>query len=101
VELKRMTEGMFFVLRPGIPWQAVPREHLGPPSTGSYYFAQGVQADVLGQLWAVALTVYDELKGLEWTWQSVDGAMSKAPVEGQLRASTPRTMASKARSAVC
>jgi putative transposase len=101
VELKRITEGIFFVLRTGIQWQAVPRAHFGPPSTVYYYFAQWVKAGVVGQLWAVALTVYDALKGWEWTWQSVDGAMTNAPLEGKPRAPTPRTVASKARSVVC
>jgi transposase len=101
VDLKRITEGIFFVLRTGIQWQAVPREHFGPPSPVYYDFAQWVKAGVFGQLWAVALTVYDDLKGLEWTGQSVDGAMTKAPVGGKPRAPTPRTVASKARSAAC
>jgi putative transposase len=52
-------------------------------------------------LWAVALTVYDDLKGLEWTWQSVDGAMTKAPLGGRPRAPIPRTVASAGRNAVC
>src|SRR5262249_25945993 len=82
VDVKRRTEGIFFVLRTGIQWQAVPREHFGPPSTVYSYFAQWVKAGVFGPLWAVALTVYDDLKGLEWTWQSVDGAMTKAPLGG-------------------
>jgi putative transposase len=101
VDLKRITEGIFFGLRTGIQWQAVPREQFGPPSPVYYYFAQWVKADVFGPLWAVALTVYDDLKGLEWTGQSVDGAMTKAPLEGKPRAPTPRTVASTARSAVC
>jgi putative transposase len=96
-----MTEGIFFVLRTGLPWQAVPREPFGPLSTVYDYCAQGGKAGVFGHLWAVALTVYDEFKGLEWTWQRVDGAMTKTPLEGTPRAPTPRTVVSKARSAVC
>ena len=101
VDLKRITEGIFYVLRTGIQWQACPRERFGPPSTVYYYFRQWVTAGVFGQLWAVALTVYDDLKGLEWTWQSVDGAMTKAPLGGRPRAPIPRTVASAGRSAAC
>jgi putative transposase len=101
VDLKRITEGSFYVLRTGIPWQACPRERFGPPSTVYYYFRQGVKAGVFGRLWAVALTVYDDLKGLEWTWQSVDGAMTKAPLGARPRAPSPRTVARAGRSAVC
>jgi transposase len=64
-----------------------------------YYFRQWVTAGVFGHLWAVALTVYDDLKGLEWTWQSVDGAMTKAPLGARPRAPIPRTVASAGRSA--
>ena len=28
------------------------------------------------------LTKYDEMIGLDWTWQSVDGAMTEAPLGG-------------------
>jgi transposase len=101
VDLQRITEGSFCVLRTGIQWQACPREPFGPPSTVYYYFRQWVTAGVCGHLWAVALTVYDDLKGLEWTWQSVDGAMTKAPLGGRPRAPIPRTVAKAGRSVVC
>jgi putative transposase len=101
VDLRRITEGIFSVLRTGIPWQACPRERFGPPSTGYSYLTQWGKAGVFALLWAEALTVYDELKGLEWTWQSVDGAMTKAPWGERPRAPIPRTVASVGPSAVC
>ena len=100
VDLRRITEGIFYVLRTGVQWQACPRERFGPPSTVYYYFAQWVKTGVFAQVWAVALTVYDDLKGLEWTWQSIDGAMTKAPLGGRPRAPIPRTVASRGPSAV-
>jgi putative transposase len=100
VDLRRITEGIFYVLRTGVQWQACPRERFGPPSTVYYDFSQWVKTGVFAQLWAVALTVYDDLKGLEWTWQSSDGAMSKAPLGGRPRAPIPRTVASRGPSAV-
>ena len=100
-DLRRITEGIFYVLRTGIQWQACPRERFGPPSTVYYYFAQWVKAGIFARLWVEALTVYDDLKGLEWTWQSVDGAVTKAPLGGKPRAPIPRTVASKGPSAVC
>jgi putative transposase len=81
-DLRRITEGIFYVLRTGIQWQACPRERFGPPSTVYYYCAQWVKAGIFARLWVEALTVYDDLKGLEWTWQSVDGAVTKAPLGG-------------------
>jgi putative transposase len=101
VDLKRITEGIFSVWRTGIQWQACPRERFGPPSTVYDDFRPWVTAGVVGPLWAEARTVYDDRKGLEWTWQSVDGAMPQAPLGARPRAPIPRTVASAGRSAVC
>ena len=101
VALKRITEGIFSVWRTGLPWQACPRERFGPPSTVYYDFRQWVTAGVCGHLWAEALTVDDDLKGLEWTWQSVDGAVTNAPLGARPRAPIPRTVARAGRRAVC
>ena len=35
---------------------------------------------VFQTLWAQGLLDYDELKGIEWEWQAVDGVMTKAPL---------------------
>ena len=45
-----------------------------------YDFAQCMQAGALARLWSEALAMYDDLKGLAWTWPSVDGAMPNASV---------------------
>ena len=92
VDLRCITEGIFYVLRTGIQWQAIPREKFGPPSTVYYYFSQWVKSGVFEKLWAEALCVYDEMKGLEWTWQSIDGAMTKAPLGGRPQVPIPRTV---------
>jgi putative transposase len=101
VDLRRITEGIFYVLRTGIQWQANPRELFGPPSTVYYYFSKWAHSGVFQQLWAEALQCYDDLQGLDWTWQSVDGAMTKAPLAERPRGPIPRTVASKAPSAAC
>jgi putative transposase len=101
VDFRRITEGIFYVLRPGVHWQALPRERFGPPSTVYYYFSKWVKAGVFERLWAEALTIYDDLVGLEWTWQSIDGAMTKAPLGGRRRGPIPRTVASKAPKGAC
>jgi putative transposase len=33
-------------------------------------------------MWKAGLLEYDEAQGIEWAWQSVDGAMTKAPLGG-------------------
>ena len=91
VNLKRIIEGLCLSYI-GIQWQAYPRQRFGPPSTVYDDFRPWVTAGVCGQLWAVALTVDDDLQGLEWAWQRVDGAMTKAPVGARPRAPIPRTV---------
>jgi transposase len=36
-----------------------------------------------GCRWKAGLMEYDMKKGIEWEWQSVDGAMTKAPLGGE------------------
>ncbi len=40
-------------------------------------------------MWAAALETYDELSQLDWQWQSVDGAMTKAPLGGEATGKNP------------
>lgn len=83
VDLHRVAAGIFFVLRTGIQWNALPREQFGPPSTVYYYFKQWRDANVFRTLWAKALERYDAEVGLEWLWQSLDAAITKAPQGGE------------------
>ena len=89
VNFQTILAGIFFVLRTGIQWQALPREKFGPPSTIYYYFARWADAGIFEKMWAVALETYDQLKGLDWEWQSIDGAITKAPLGGEATGKNP------------
>lgn len=67
-----------YVLRTGLQWNALPRE-LGASSTVHDRFQEWEQAGLFRLLWQVSLQSYDELVGIQWEWQAVDGAMTKAP----------------------
>ncbi len=82
VHMRKVAEGIFYVLRTGIQWKAIPREY-GSGSTLHRYFQQWVSLGIFGKLWKVALQEYDELKGIQWNWQSMDGAMVKSPLGGE------------------
>ena len=73
-------DGIFFVLRTGCQWEALNATGLCPHSTAHDRFQQWVEAGVWQQLWAVLLEEYDELHGLDWSYLSVDGSMTKAPL---------------------
>ena len=42
-------------------------------------FQEWTQAGVFQRLWTQGLLDYDGLKGIEWKWQAMDGAMSDPP----------------------
>jgi transposase len=82
VHLRRITAGIVYVLRTGIPWPACRRERVGPPRPVDDEWAQGVQAGVFAHVWAAVWAVDDDLQGRDWTWQRVDGALPNAPGGG-------------------
>jgi transposase len=51
-------------------------------STAHLRFQEWVRAEVFWKLWQAGLERYDELQGLDWSWLSMDGAMTKAPLGG-------------------
>ena len=53
------------------------------------YFQEWVELGVFAELWELALTEYDDLKGIDWKWQTVDGAMTKAPLGGEKNREKP------------
>lgn len=73
---------VFYILRTGCQWKALPRS-LGAPSTVYDRFREWEQAGVFEKLWQQGLCEYDQKKGIDWKWQSVDGCMTKAPLGGE------------------
>lgn len=73
---------IFYVLRTGCQWNALPRS-LGASSTVHDRFQEWRAAGVFERLWPLALAQYDDLVGIEWEWQAMDGAMTKAPLGGK------------------
>ena len=80
--LRNVVTGIFYVLRTGCQWKAMPRQ-FGSGSTIHAYFQEWVQRGIFHKLWQLALDEYDDLRGIDWQWQSLDGAMTKAPLGGE------------------
>lgn len=74
--------GIFFVLRTGCQWKALDVTGICSGSTAHARFQEWQQAGVFARLWQVGLERFDEAKGLDWAWLSMDGAMTKAPLGG-------------------
>ena len=81
--------GIFYVLRTGCQWKALDSTGICSGSTAHLRFQEWVGAGVFLKLWQVGLERYDELKGLDWSWLSMDGAMTKAPLGGGKNRSQP------------
>lgn len=69
-------------LRTGCQGKALPRS-LGAASTVHDRFQEGRAARVFARLWPAGWGTDETLKGLEWEWQAMDGAMTKAPLGGK------------------
>jgi transposase len=69
-----------YVLRTGCQWKALPAERFGSASAIHKRFLEWEQAGFFEAVWKAGLAEYDEMEGIAWRWQSVDGAMMKAPL---------------------
>ena len=74
---RRVLEGIFYVLRTGCQWKAVPKEY-GVARSTHQYFQEWAAAGFFEKIWSKGLETYDELEGIGWEWQSLDGCMVKA-----------------------
>lgn len=80
---RQVMDGIFFVLRTGCQWKALDETKICSGSVAHARFQKWVQAGVFLKFWQEGLQEYDECKGIEWDWQSMDGAMTKAPLGGK------------------
>jgi transposase len=80
---RKCMDAIFFVLRTGCQWNALNATGICPSSTAHDRFQEWQEAGVFLKVWEMGLQEYDELKGLDWSWQSMDGAMTKAPLGGE------------------
>ncbi len=86
---RRCADAIFYVLRTGGQWAALNETELCAKSTAHDRFSEWVEAGVFLKLWQVGLERFDELKGIDWSWLSMDGAMSKAPLGGEKDGAQP------------
>lgn len=80
MDARQAFEGILFVLRTGCQWKALPKERFGSSSSVHAYFRTWLKQGFFLALWRAGLAEYDEMEGIAWAWQSVDGSMVKAPL---------------------
>ena len=76
-------DAIFYVLRTGCQWQALDQTELCAHSTAHDRFQEWVEADVFLKFWQVGREKFDEIRGIDWNWLAMDGAMTKAPLGGE------------------
>jgi putative transposase len=80
---RQCADAIFYVLRTGCQWGALNATDLCRRSTAHDRFQEWVAAGVFVKLWKTGVEKFDELKGIDWEWLSMDGAMTKAPCGGK------------------
>lgn len=77
---RQVFAGIVYVLRTGVQWNALPKERFGSPKAIHRYFREWEKRGFFLEIWRAGLAEYDDMEGIAWEWQSVDGAMMKAPL---------------------
>lgn len=80
---REVMDGIFFVLRTGCQWKALDETEICSGSVAHARFQKWVEAGVFLKFWQEGLQEYNECKGIDWSWQSIDGTMTKAPLGGE------------------
>jgi transposase len=89
VDHRRAMDAIFFVLRTGCQWNALRATGICSSSTAHRRLQEWTKAGVFEQLWALGLQEYDELQEIQWAYQAMDGAMTKAPLGGEKDGTEP------------
>lgn len=79
---RKALNAIFYLMTTGCQWKALPRS-LGAASTVHDRFQQWVEEGVFLAMWEAGLQQYAEEVGIEWDWNSIDGAIVKAPLGGK------------------
>ena len=85
---RRVADGIYFVMRTGCHWKAVPSEFVSGSSLHRY-FQEWCDCGVFRKLWKQGLVEYDQRRGIGWRWMSLDAAMNKAPLGGEKNRAKP------------
>lgn len=81
--------GIIYSMRTGCQWNQLPRQ-FGDDSSVHRTMQRWVVKGVFERIWAVLIDNCQELGGVNWEWQSADGAMGKARFGGISSAQIPR-----------
>ena len=82
IPFRKVLDGILYVLITGCQWKMLPKEYGSGSTTCHRRFQEWVLSNVFQKLWVRLLKLYDDLRGIKWTWQSLDSISVKAPLGG-------------------
>ena len=75
--------GIFYVLKTGCQWNSLNETKICSSSSAHRRFQEWIDAGVFTKIVKHLLKKYDELVGIDWSFCSTDGAITKAPLGGE------------------
>lgn len=82
VNWRNALDGILFRMRSGCQWNKLPKE-FGDDSSIHRWFQRWNRNGVMEQIWGMLVEHCTALGGVDWKWQSADGAMGKARFGGE------------------
>ncbi len=79
---RQCMHGILHVLTTGCQWKALDATDICSGSTAHRRFQAWIRAGVFQRFHHAGLLRYDALKGIDWSFLSMDGALTKAPLGG-------------------
>lgn len=92
IDQRKALDGMIYQMRTGCQWNALPTE-FGDDASVHRTMQRWVSKEVLPLIWSILVGRCAELGGVDFDWQSADGAMRKARSGGIKSAQIPRIAA--------
>jgi putative transposase len=77
IDQRKALDGVIYRMRTGCQWNHLPEE-FGDDASVHRTLQRWVGRDVIRRLWALLVGACDELRGVEWDWQSFDCALGKS-----------------------
>lgn len=99
IDPRKALDGIIYQMRTGCQWNVLPRR-FGDDASVHRTFQRWVRLAVLPAIWAKLVEDCADLGGVDWRWQSADGALGKARFGGTTSAGTLQTGVETAASAV-
>lgn len=82
VDNRAAMNAIFYILRNGCQWNALHATNICSSSSAHRRFQEWRDAEVFERFLQNGLLACEQLNIIEWSWLSMDGCMTKAPLAG-------------------